>query len=51
MKDLVGDIGLSNRLISVPPEDITPVDYSNAALFLEKKISASKDYLSDQILN
>ena len=48
MQDLVGDLGLSDRLISVPPEEIVPVDYAVAVPRLEQKIAASKAYLTAQ---
>lgn len=51
MQDLVGDLGLSNRLISVPPEEIIPVDYAAVMPHLEKKIATSKAYLTAQTLN
>lgn len=48
MKDLVGDLGLSDRLICTAPASITAVDYTNAELLLDNKIKESKDYLSEQ---
>ena len=51
MQDLVGDLGLSNRLISVPPEKIIPVDYAAAVPRLEQKIATSKAYLTVQTSN
>ena len=51
MKDLVGDLGLADRLICAAPADISSVDYSNAWLLLEKKVISSKDYLTAQTKN
>lgn len=51
MQDLVGDLGLPNRLISVPPEEIIPVDYAAAMPRLEQKIDTSKAYLTAQTSN
>lgn len=48
MKDLVSDIGLSDRLIFSVPTDIQAVDYTAAAQVLQKKIEYSKDYLREQ---
>lgn len=48
MKDLVGDLGLANRLICTVPTAISSVDYTNVETLLEKKIAASKDYLTAQ---
>ena len=48
MQDLVGDLGLSDRLICVPPEEIVPVDYAAAVPRLKQKIAASKAYLTAQ---
>lgn len=51
MKDLVGDLGLADRLINTVPTEISSVDYANAEMLLEKKIAASKNYLAAQIQN
>ena len=51
MKDLVGDLGLADRLICTVPNAITAIDYPNVVSLLEKKIIASKDYLTAQIQN
>lgn len=51
MKDLVGDVGLADRLIRTTPTAVTAVDYANAAPLLEQKIIASKDYLTAQTQN
>lgn len=51
MKDLVGDLGLADRLICTVPSAITAVDYPNVAPLLEKKIIASKVYLVAQTQN
>ena len=51
MQDLVGDLGLSDRLISVPPEEIIPVDYAATVPRLEQKLAASKSYLTAQTSN
>ena len=51
MKDLVGDLGLADRLICAVPNAITAVDYPNVVPLLEKKIIASKDYLKAQTQN
>lgn len=51
MKDLVCDLGLADRMICAVPADISSVDYSNAWPLLEKKVIASKDYLTAQIKN
>lgn len=48
MKDLVGDLGLSERIISSVPNTFTAVDYTDATMLLKKKIAASKDYLTQQ---
>ena len=48
MKDLVGDLGLADRLICTVPTDISSVDYSHATTLLAEKIAASKDYLFAQ---
>lgn len=48
MKDLAGDLGLADRLICTMPNAVTAVDYSTAVPLLEKKIAASKDYLTVQ---
>lgn len=51
MQDLVGDLGLSDRLISAPPEEIVPVGYTAAAPRLEQKIATSRAYLTAQTSN
>lgn len=51
MKDLVGDLGLADRLICTVPNAITAIDYPNVVPLLEKKIIASKDYLTAQTQN
>lgn len=51
MKDLVGDLGLADRLICAVPTAITAIDYPNVVPLLEKKIIASKDYLTAQTQN
>ena len=48
MKDLVGDLGLSDRLVCTVPTAITAVDYANAEPLLAEKLAASKDYLTAQ---
>ena len=51
MKDLVGDLGLAGRLICAVPNAISAIDYPNVVPLLEKKIIASKDYLTAQTQN
>ena len=51
MKDLVGDLGLAGRLICAVPTAISAIDYSTVVPLLEKKIIASKDYLTAQTQN
>ena len=51
MKDMVGDLGLADRLICTVPAAITAIDYPNVVPLLEKKIIASKDYLTAQTQN
>lgn len=51
MKDLVGDLGLSDRLICAVPAAMSAIDYTKAAPLLERKIIASKDYLTAQTQN
>lgn len=51
MKDLVGDLGLTDRLICAVPNAISAIDYPNVVPLLEKKIIASKDYLTAQTQN
>lgn len=51
MKDLVGDLGLTDPLICAVPTAITAIDYPNVVPLLEKKIIASKDYLTAQTQN
>lgn len=48
MKDLVGDLGLADRLIHDVPTAISSVDYAYARMLLEGKIAASKEYLAAQ---
>lgn len=51
MKDLVGDLGLADRLIRTVPAAIIAVDYTNVVPLLEKKIIASQNYLTAQTQN
>lgn len=49
MKDLVGDMELSHRLIDECPEEIQHIDYSGVIPALEEKIAESKRYLSEYL--
>lgn len=56
VKDLLGDLGLENRLFSaqiksqLTNEDIFDIDYKSVSNILEAKIFASKKYLVDAIV-
>lgn len=51
MKDLVGDIELSERLIRTCPDEVESIQYERILPLLEKRISRSKHYLSEQLQN
>lgn len=49
MKDLVGDLGLADRMIYAAPTTLTTIDYAAVWALLEKKVTASKAYLAAQM--
>ena len=51
MRDILNDLGLSERLIDKPPKQVVPVSYYAAELLLEKKVAVSKAYLDAQTQN